>query len=241
MRRFLWIVTASSLILLLAACGSSTSQSSSSSGSGSSGSSGYSSSGTSSTYGHSHRHRRHYSSGSSSSGSGSGYSSSGYSGSRYTGSGSSSSSRRAQPPSKLLGPRSKTSGCQVHGALPDRACTPGAIFASATKDQICVLGYSRRVRFVSSSTKRTAYREYGIMSHSAGQYEVDHLVSLELGGSNSIANLWPEAAQPTPGFHEKDQAENYLHDQVCSGKISLQQAQQQIATNWLTIYHKMGH
>lgn len=103
-----------------------------------------------------------------------------------------------------------------------------------------MLGYSRRVRNVSSSTKRAAYAEYGIASHTPGRYEVDHLVSLELGGSNSIANLWPEAAQPTPGFHEKDQVENYLHEQVCNGTISLQQAQHEIGTDWLTVYNHMS-
>lgn len=80
---------------------------------------------------------------------------------------------------------------------------------------------------------------YGITSHRPGQYEVDHLVSLQLGGSNDIANLWPEAASPKPGFHEKDRVENYLHDQVCSGAISLSQAQAEIATNWLNVYNRM--
>ena len=64
-------------------------------------------------------------------------------------------------------------------------------------------------------------------------------MSLELGGSNEIANLWPEAANPRPGFHEKDQVENYLHGQVCSGAIPLDQAQVQIATNWLAVYEQM--
>ena len=62
--------------------------------------------------------------------------------------------------------------------------------------------------------------EYGITSHAPGQYEVDHLVSLELGGSNDIANLWPELASPKPGFHEKDKVENYLHAQVCSALLA---------------------
>lgn len=138
-----------------------------------------------------------------------------------------------------LGTRTKTSGCHVHGALPDSACTPGATFSTATTSQICKLGYSRSVRNVSSSTKRRVYLEYGITSHKAYTYEVDHLISLELGGSNSIANLWPEAASPTPGFHEKDQVENYLHQQVCSGKLKLKQAQLEIASNWLDVYHHM--
>ena len=81
--------------------------------------------------------------------------------------------------------------------------------------------------------------EYGITSHEPGQYEVDHLVALELGGSNSIANLWPEPAEPRPGFHEKDKVEDYLHAQLCDGKLSLQQVQVQIATNWVEVFNKL--
>jgi hypothetical protein len=137
-----------------------------------------------------------------------------------------------------LGQRTRTAGCQVNNALPDSACTPGAIFASATKEQICQPGYATSVRDVSSAEKDQVYAEYGITSHPTGAYEVDHLVSLELGGSNDIANLWPEAADPRPGFHEKDQVENKLHDQVCAGAISRQEAQVQIATNWLDVYNR---
>ncbi len=137
------------------------------------------------------------------------------------------------------GVQTKTSGCMAHGGLPDSACTPGALIASATKDVICQSGYASSVRNVPESEKNQVYAEYGIASHFPGQYEVDHLVSLELGGSNDIANLWPEAASPKPGFHEKDKVENYLHDQVCSGAISLHQAQVEIATNWLAVYNQM--
>ena len=105
-----------------------------------------------------------------------------------------------------------------------------------TKDQICVSGYSKSVRNVPESEKNQVYLEYGITSRQTGEYEVDHLISLELGGSNDISNLWPEAAQPTPGFHEKDKVENYLHAQVCSGKITLQEAQLRIANNWEEFY-----
>jgi len=137
------------------------------------------------------------------------------------------------------GVQTKTSGCVAHDGLPDSACTPGAIFATATKNAICQSGYARSVRNVPTSEKNQVYAEYGKTRHAPGQYEVDHLVSLELGGSNNIANLWPEAASPKPGFHEKDQVENYLHDQVCSGAIPLQQAQIEIATNWLAVYNRM--
>ncbi len=140
-----------------------------------------------------------------------------------------------------FGVQTKTSGCATHGGLPDSACTPGAIFSSATVQEICKSGYASSVRNVPTSEKDQVYAEYGITHHSSGQYEVDHLVSLELGGSNDIANLWPEAASPTPGFHQKDQVENYLHNQVCSGAIALKEAQIEIATNWLAVYQRMPH
>ncbi len=131
--------------------------------------------------------------------------------------------------------RSKTSGCIANGALQDADCTPGAIFA-VTEKQICKPGYSKSVRNVPKKTKNQVFAEYGIARHVTGEYEVDHLISLELGGSNDIANLWPEAAMPKPGFHEKDKVENYLHRQVCKGLMTLKKAQEIISTDWLQVY-----
>lgn len=143
------------------------------------------------------------------------------------------------PTSGSIGTRTKTSGCVSQNALPDPACTPGAILPDATKDKICVPGYSGETRNVTEAEKSKVYAEYGIKTHKAGEYEVDHLISLELGGSNEIANLWPEPAEPRPGFHEKDKVENYLHEQVCSGALSLQDAQFKISHDWMAVYQAM--
>ncbi len=143
------------------------------------------------------------------------------------------------PGGHVIGQQTKTSGCAAHDALPDSDCTPGAIFADVTKDQVCVPGYSQGVRNVPDSVKNQVFAEYGITSHTTGEYEVDHLISLELGGSNDIANLWPEPAEPRPGFHEKDKVENYLHKQVCDGAMTRADAQSIISTNWLSVYNQM--
>lgn len=136
-----------------------------------------------------------------------------------------------------IGPRIKSSNCQINGPLQDKDCTPGAIDPRLTKDVICSPTFTTKsVRNVPSAEKRQVYEEYGITSHQPGQYEVDHLISLELGGSNDIANLWPEPAEPRPAFHEKDAVENHLHKQVCNGSISLSDAQEEISSNWLQIY-----
>lgn len=150
-----------------------------------------------------------------------------------------STPKATEPPSPLV-QRTKTSGCQIQGVLPDQSCTPGAAFASTESNRICIPGYSSSVRNVSQQLKDQVYAEYGITSHSAGQYEVDHLIPLELGGSNDIANLWPEPASPTPGFHQKDELENSLHTKVCSEGMALATAQAEIAANWLSAYRPAG-
>ncbi len=139
----------------------------------------------------------------------------------------------------VLGTQTKRSGCHIAGALPDTNCTPGAVFTNVTEAEVCTPGYTKSVRNVPVSEKNEVYNEYSIVTHTAGQYEVDHYISLELGGSNEITNLWPEPAEPRPGFHEKDVVENYLHEQVCAGKLTLTQAQQQIATDWLAVYRAL--
>lgn len=124
--------------------------------------------------------------------------------------------------------------------FPNSEFTPGDISSNVTSDQVCTPGFTKTVRNVTTATKKLVFEEYNISyPPPKGAYEVDHFIPLELGGSNEITNLWPEPADPKPGFHQKDEVENYLHEQVCKGTISLEQAQESIRTNWLTVYQKM--
>lgn len=121
--------------------------------------------------------------------------------------------------------------------LPDPVCTPGAIDPAVTqqniKSTICATGYTGKVRpplSVTSPVKGALMSAYGIKASFSG-YELDHLVPLELGGANSISNLWPEiGGSPNP----KDTVENRLRREVCAGTLPLAQAQSAIAADWLT-------
>jgi len=139
-----------------------------------------------------------------------------------------------------LGPRTKHGGC-TRGTLPDRACSPGAIYNQLTKNVIC--GPAFRTSFYANTPEAQRFavqQEYGIPAvHYGRLIEVDHIVSIELGGSNDIANLFPESEKPRPGYHEKDRVENYLHDQVCRGAMTLAAAQRAIATDWVQVYRTM--
>lgn len=127
------------------------------------------------------------------------------------------------------------------GKLPDESCSPGAVFSDATIGRICVTGYSATVRSVSDKLRGAVFAEYGISyPPQRGAYEVDHIVPLSIGGSNDIANLFPQPADPMPGFREKDVVENYLHEGVCSGRVILNVAQEEIAKDWLAIYNNLS-
>jgi hypothetical protein len=100
-------------------------------------------------------------------------------------------------------------------------------------DLAVVCGTSTKERrHVSDGLRRAVLEEYGIAPAAGGAFEVDHLVPLELGGANALGNLWPEAAEPTPGFHQKDEVENLLRRRVCSGAMPIEDAQRQIAADW---------
>jgi len=137
----------------------------------------------------------------------------------------------------LLSARTKMSGCTL-GPLPDRRCSPGAYYSKLTKSVICAAGFhTGTIRNVPTSEKHSVEQEYGMAPGSYGStLEIDHIVSLELGGSNDIANLFPERTTPAPGYHVKDALENKVHALVCAGQLGLRSAQQQIASNWEALY-----
>lgn len=142
-------------------------------------------------------------------------------------------------PTTVLGVSSIPGKCRISGVLPDRNCTPGAVDPSVTQDNlfqtICVKGYTSTVRPAVEYTnklKRQQIADYGYADTNLRNYEEDHLISLELGGAPSDPkNLWPE---PGASPNEKDKIENLCHKKICSGQISLKDAQYQISTNWTT-------
>ncbi len=163
-------------------------------------------------------------------------------------SGSSASSPNAPQLRAVHNPRKVTYSITVTtchtlpGPRPDPACTPGSFDPSVTQANIattiCAHGYTAGVRPSSSQTdtaKKSLYLAYGIPSTTKS--ELDHLVSLELGGSNDVTNLWPEVGSIP---NAKDKIENELNDAVCSGKVTLAAAQNAIAADWTTAEHVLG-
>jgi len=137
--------------------------------------------------------------------------------------------------------------------LPDPAVTNGAVRIDS-KVTVCTTKWGKDERHVTQAMKDQAYAQYGtapgkgvcaFKTHTGknGQpvkegCEVDHLISRELGGDDTVDNLWPQPYTQHPGAHEKDWLENDLHKEVCAGTITLEDAQQEIKTDWYAAYLK---
>jgi hypothetical protein len=126
-------------------------------------------------------------------------------------------------------------------ALPLAELTPGDVFSDVTAEQLSRVGYSKKARHVSEQLRQQVFAEYGIPFAARNDYEVDHLVSLSIGGSNSIRNLWPEPLRLSENGYDlgvvtKDRLEAKLHWLVVSGQLDLKEAQNAIATNWVDAY-----
>jgi hypothetical protein len=140
----------------------------------------------------------------------------------------------------LLGHRTQTSQC-VRAARPDRRCSPGAYYAHLTKRVVCGANFhTSAIRNVPQSEKFAVEREYGMAeSYYGSRMEIDHIVPLELGGSNDIANLFPEPGSGTANYHAKDALENRAKAEVCDGQLSLGVARRGFATNWEALYRRL--
>jgi hypothetical protein len=152
-----------------------------------------------------------------------------------------------------LGTDAASSGCEFkssHGyALPDPRCTPGAINPTVTLAVLQATAKSKKFatscdRDVASSASAKA-ATYGAYSDTkpkkntgqAQTCELDHLVSLELGGADTLDNIWPQCGPAGVKlmqryFKVKDSVENYLAVRVKLGAISLEAAQHGISTDW---------
>lgn len=103
--------------------------------------------------------------------------------------------------------------------------------------KLCRPGYSKTARYVPEKEKRAVFQEYGIKQ--SGLFEVDHLISLELGGSNNLENLWSQSYHTKPfNAHLKDALENRLHWLVCHDRLDLADAQREISIDWVAAYDK---
>lgn len=124
--------------------------------------------------------------------------------------------------------------------LPDPSVTPGVLNPAVTpatiKATVCVSGWTATVRPPTPYTNKLK-----VIDTPKGMKivdgELDHLISIEDGGSpSSPQNLWYMAYADRYGARVKDVLETRVKHLLCAGKISLDDARAALSPNWLLGY-----
>jgi hypothetical protein len=126
------------------------------------------------------------------------------------------------------------------GILPDPTITPGAV-RTTDSAEICSHG-TRELRHWDRRRDDRILAEYGLTAGPHPQYEIDHLVSLCLGGADSDSNLWPQprrSLEPIWNAERKDVLEARLCSLACSGQLDVAEAQKAIAEDWTAAFVKL--
>jgi len=121
--------------------------------------------------------------------------------------------------------------------MPDPKLTPGDTIA-ITKEDVCGTRHTAHADAIPVKVKAQVFDRYGISTAGPRAYNIDHLIPVNLGGSNSIKNLWPQPLSGEWNHFQKNKLEKQLEKKVCRGELDLSKAQQEIATDWVAAYKK---
>jgi len=148
-------------------------------------------------------------------------------------------------PPKVTGRQRPSCLARARGQLPDPACTPGSV-GSTDVNTVCVPRFSAQRRpsgYNTEPVKTAAMLAYRIPVADRKRTELDHLVPLELGGSNDVSNLWPQISDLSlvDEHNSKDQVENRIKLAVCRDrKVTLVAAQEALARDWTAAEKFLG-
>ncbi|MDP9254701.1 MAG: HNH endonuclease [Verrucomicrobiota bacterium] len=110
--------------------------------------------------------------------------------------------------------------------LPDPKLTPGKVAPLHTPRP-----------GVTEAMERKVFERYRIPWSRHAEFKVDHLIPVELGGADSIDNLWPQSLSIKPyGAKRKEYLTDRLLALVASGQMTLKQAQQEISKDWIDAF-----
>lgn len=130
-------------------------------------------------------------------------------------------------------------GNVIDDVVPRHNLTPGEIVSASLPD-VCAADFPTETTItVPASLQRRVFARYGLTHPSPQNFQVDFLITPDLGGAMTMRNLWPEPYGAIKwNAHVKDRLEMKLKTMVCSGTLDLATAQRDLATNWIAAYKK---
>lgn len=128
--------------------------------------------------------------------------------------------------------------------VPDPRLTPGDCRTDITLEELCKTKWGKDARKVTAAMKLQVFHSYGYTGNAdrsckgKRHWEIDHSCSRELGGKDTVENLWPQCYAGTWNAVMKDRLENRLHKEVCAGTLTLIEAQDGIKSDWRIMYRR---
>ena len=110
--------------------------------------------------------------------------------------------------------------------LPNPKLTPGRV-AQSDKDR----------GGVTIAMEQRVFARYRLPWSRRPQFKIDHLIPRELGGADTLDNLWPQSLRAKPyGADRKELLTEVLLTRISKGQITLAQAQEQISKDWIDAF-----
>jgi hypothetical protein len=110
--------------------------------------------------------------------------------------------------------------------IPNAKLTPGRV-AVSEKDR----------QGVTLAMEKTVFRRYHLPWERRAEFRIDHLIPVELGGADTIDNLWPQKIRARPyGPDRKKLLTEIFLEKIRSGKMTLAQAQEEIRRDWIDAF-----
>ena len=110
--------------------------------------------------------------------------------------------------------------------LPDPKLTPGRVARSPQER-----------KGVTQEMERCVFRIYQIPWRRRTEFKVDHLIPIELGGADTVDNLWPQSLSVKPyNAKRKEYLTKQLLSLVAAGQMTLPQAQEEIRKDWISCF-----
>jgi len=110
--------------------------------------------------------------------------------------------------------------------LPNPKLTPGRV-AERDKDR----------RGVSVRMEQKVFARYRLPWVRRGEFKIDHLIPRELGGADTLDNLWPQSVRTKPyGADRKELLTEVLLQKVRAGRMTVEQAREEIRRDWIDAF-----
>ena len=110
--------------------------------------------------------------------------------------------------------------------VPNPKLTPGRV-AEGDKDR----------RGVTIAMEQKVFKRYRLPWERRGEFKIDHLIPTELGGADTIDNLWPQRVNARPyGADRKELLTEIFLEKIRTGKMTLAQAQEEIRRDWIDAF-----